>query len=338
MSTSGEFPSEPEALRDLGVAERYYDSRYQQGYMSDEEWPPEKLERVGRFIRELPLPKNGRALDFGCGAGVFTAVLSAALPGWEIHGTDISRDALGQARTRLPDGTFHSLTECETLTQQFDLIFSHHVLEHVADLPKTAQLLAALLKPSAQMVHILPCGNVGSFGHRVCTLRSDGVDPAAEGRFFYDEPGHLRRLATSTLSDLLTRYGFVLGKAAYANHFYGEIRNMTRFDLRFVRDFADPAKGVSATAAAKLSRLRAGLAVLWALRKPLTILQNKRSHGIHGVRDFVLFSAGLASYPISKAADGILTALAAREWRTRREDPRGSEMYLLFDRGGATTK
>lgn len=333
MSTSGEFPSEEGALRDLSVAARYYDSRYQQGYMSDQEWPLEKLERVGRFVRELPLPNAGRVLDFGCGAGVFTEVLRTVLPAWDIHGTDISQDALSQARTRLPDCTFHSLTECELLTQQFDLLFTHHVLEHVADLQKTAQLLAALLKPSARMLHILPCGNVGSFGQGVCALRSDGVDMATEGRFFYDEPGHLRRLTTAALSDTLAPYGFELGKTAYANHFYGEIRNMTRFDLRFVRDFADPAKGVNEAAAAKLSRVRFGLAVLWALRKPLAILQNKKAQGIRNVRDFMLFGAGLAAYPVSKTADGVLTALAAREWRNRREDPRGTEMYLFFARG-----
>jgi SAM-dependent methyltransferase len=338
MSTSGEFPSESGALRDPNVAERYYDSRYQQGYMSDEEWPLEKLERVGRFVGELPLPKTGRALDFGCGAGVFTEVLHAALPGWEICGTDISRDALSQARARLPGNTFHSLTECEALTQQFDLIFTHHVLEHVADLPKTAQLLAALLKPSARMLHILPCGNVGSFGQGVCALRSDGVDTAAENRFFYDEPGHLRRLTTAALSDALAPHGFKLGGAAYANHLFGEIRNVTRFDLSFVRDFADPTKGVNSAAAAKLSRVRFGLAVLWALRKPLMILQNKKSNGIHNVRDLVLFSAGLASYPISRTVDALLTALTAREWRNRREDPRGTEMYLLFCRGDIATK
>jgi SAM-dependent methyltransferase len=336
--TSGEFPPEQGALRDESVAERYYDSRYRQGYMSDDEWPIEKLERVGRFLGELPLPKTGRVLDFGCGAGVFTEVLDAVLPGWEIHGTDLSGDALSHARRRLPNRAFHSLTECEALTQHFDLIFTHHVLEHVADLRKTVQLLAALLKPSARMLHILPCGNVGSFGHGVCALRTDGVDAASEGRFCYDERGHLRRLTTATLSDVLALYGFTLGKAAYADHLYGEIRNVTGGDLRFVRDFANPAKGVNAAAATMLSVMRFGLLVVWALRKPLAVLQNKKTHGVHNVRDLVLFSASLASYPVSIATDKALMALAAREWNCRRADPRGTEMYLFFGRGDAATK
>ena len=73
----------------------YYDRRFKAGYMQD--WPPEKVRRVRRFVENLRLPATGRALDFGCGAGLFTSALVDALPGWSITGVDITATALDAA-------------------------------------------------------------------------------------------------------------------------------------------------------------------------------------------------------------------------------------------------
>src|SRR5688572_28700533 len=87
-------------LTDESAAVRFYDERSAAGYMED--WPAWKKRRVASFIRELNLPQTGRALDFGCGQGVFTEVLRQTLPGWRVSGTDLSSEALQAARKRFP--------------------------------------------------------------------------------------------------------------------------------------------------------------------------------------------------------------------------------------------
>jgi SAM-dependent methyltransferase len=164
-----------------------------------DDWSKEKLDRVASLLQELPLPRKGRALDFGCGMGMFTEVLANALPGWEIEGTDLSTVAVEAAALRLPHCSFLPFEDISRRSGQYDLVFTHHVLEHVSDIDETARLLNRLSKPSASLFHILPCGNAGSFSHGVCLLRRDGIRAEPERVFFCDEEGHLRRLDTRSI-------------------------------------------------------------------------------------------------------------------------------------------
>lgn len=101
----------------MSEQEAVYDSRYEHDYMR--EWPDAKTLRVTRLLNEIDLPPRGRALDFGCGSGVFSAVLKDALPGWEIWGSEISEVALTRARGRVSGVRFVSTDE--TRGQEFDL-------------------------------------------------------------------------------------------------------------------------------------------------------------------------------------------------------------------------
>src|SRR5215471_12054582 len=112
--------------------------------MSD--WEPEKKARVHAFLTELGLPETGRALDFGCGTGVFTAVLRDVLPHWEIVGSDFSRKALELAARAHPAETFLLPDDPMLRSQPFDLLFTHHVIEHVTDLDATLADMSGLLE------------------------------------------------------------------------------------------------------------------------------------------------------------------------------------------------
>ena len=313
-------------LRDQSAAGRFYDERFRHGYMED--WSLEKLERIAGVLRELRLPAQGRALDFGCGAGMFTEVLSKMLPGWTVEGTDLSSVAIENAAKRLPQCTFFPLSECGKRTRSYDLIFTHHVLEHVSDLPGTARLLADISTAGASMLHILPCGNAGSFEHGVCLLRRDGIRTEPEPLFFFDEEGHLRRLDTAGLVALWAPYGYVLGHEWYGLHAFGAIRQRTSFDLATVRAFADPDQAVDARAKRLLAMLRTVMTTLWFVRQPLAVVRNKRRYGVHNLRDRALLAAGLVGYPLAKAAEAILRQFENREWATRRHDPAASEMFI----------
>lgn len=86
-----------------------YNNRYEHGYMS--EWPEAKKCRVAQLVGHLLLPAKGSALDFGCGVGVFSAVLRDTLSEWDIWGSEISDVALERARERVASVRFLSSGE-----------------------------------------------------------------------------------------------------------------------------------------------------------------------------------------------------------------------------------
>src|SRR5262249_3679663 len=161
------------------------------------------------------LPKTGSFLDFGCGTGVFTEVLADALPGWTAFGTDIVETALVKARSRVPSATFAPLDD---LSGRFDLIFSHHVLEHVMDIRETAARIGRLCAPNGVALNILPCGNPGSFESDICAAVRDGVDPERSNRFYFEDESHLRRLTSDQLVEILDAAGLAPKDVLFANH------------------------------------------------------------------------------------------------------------------------
>ena len=147
-------------------------------------------------LRKLDLPPRGEALDFGCGSGVFTELIREALSNYQVYGTDLSRKALDKARERYRQCTFFHTADADYKMKKFDLLFTHHVLEHVYDIHKVAGEIALYMKPASTMLHILPCGNEGSFEYNLCLLRKNGINAEKEGRFFFEDKGHVRRLKT----------------------------------------------------------------------------------------------------------------------------------------------
>ncbi len=317
-------------FRDEAATTRFYEERFKRGYMGD--WSAEKCERVRKLVKSLPLPPTGTALDFGCGVGVFTAVLQDALPRWLVEGTDLSSTAVNASRQRVPECMFYPLSECGQREDRFDFIFTHHVLEHVIDINGTARLLSRLARSESAMLHILPCGDPGSFEQRLCLARKEGFRTEIGQVFFFEEEGHLRRLDTDGLLRLWTPDGFRMARAWYGSHYFGAIEARTRFDLGSVLRYADPSQAIDAHARRRLARLRAGLVTLWLLRKPLTTVRDKRRFGRRGVRDHVLYALGLATLPLSKCVDLSVKYMAAREWSRRNSEKGGSEMYIYLTR------
>jgi SAM-dependent methyltransferase len=72
-------------------------------------------------------------LDAGCGSGDNLAAL-AALDRYQLTGTDISSEALAIAKRRVPSAQLATLDlERGALTDQFDLVVSIQVIEHLVD-------------------------------------------------------------------------------------------------------------------------------------------------------------------------------------------------------------
>lgn len=304
----------PISIPDASACERFYDERYARGYMDD--WPARKLERVGQLIVKLGLPDSGTALDWGCGNGLFTCILRGCLPDWRIIGLDISRTAIANARHLISACEFHHVDEADVAPGSVDFLFTHHVLEHVPDLDESFARIAALMKPRSHMLHILPCGNAGSFEHDLCQLRSDGIDATRGGRFFYEDEAHLRRLTTDQLAGIAKRFGFELAQSWYSHHDLEAIDWLTGNGVRFVLELCNPSHAIDATAARRLAQLRRRL-----LGKAIVkSIARKRASLMRPV-------AIIAQRLISRWASA-----ADREWQKMQSQPNGSEMYLAFQR------
>ncbi len=154
----------------------YYDDRYSGGYM--DVWNEIKQQCVRDILASIPLSKNFRVLDYGCGSGFFTRFLGELFPEAELVGIDLSPHAIELAKERDTRASYfvHEDPDLEGMKQSFDLIFSHHVLEHVFDLNEVAADIASFAALNSRMLHILPCSNPGSFEFEICSLYEDGIE------------------------------------------------------------------------------------------------------------------------------------------------------------------
>ncbi|MBF0546905.1 MAG: class I SAM-dependent methyltransferase [Candidatus Riflebacteria bacterium] len=318
-------------LHDKRVAFEFYQKRHSQGYVDD--WPVEQKQRIYEIISNLELPSAGEAIDFGCGNGVFTNVIKQALPSeWKVYGTDLSTIAVENARKRYPKCIFFSVEERMFIGKRFDFLFTHHVLEHVSSLSQTLDEMDGLLKQKAAILHVLPCGNEGSFERNLCSLRKGGIDQNLENRFFFEDEGHLRRLNTEQLTEPYKARGFILKTEYYSNQYFGAINWIVRSGPDFIRRLTNLSLACDEKARRKLAGWQYRLLIIWALLYPTYFVEKmfrKRSKTIH---DYSLVLYNLPFYVFSKFFDSYLKKKALAEWQNKKNEQNGSEMYLFFKR------
>lgn len=318
-------------LRRKDVSTRFYEARFASGYV--DEWPLEKKQRIEEVIRSLGLPASGTALDYGCGNGVLTEVLQKALPNWTIEGGDLSETAVANSSARHPCLHFYLLTEGHIGLHTYDFVFTHHVLEHVYDLDRAWKELMGLLKPTGSMLHILPCGNHGSLEHRLCALRTDGVNPQQDNRFFFEDEGHLRRLSTDDVTRKAERDGFRLSRAYYANQYYGAIDWLTATPHEFLLRLTDGTYATDGWARAKLGWFRWSLGLIGRVRRFRSEYERIRKKSPKAVKHSAFLIGTWGIFVLSDGLNRLLKGLTALEWKSRKAQRNGSEMYLHFSRG-----
>lgn len=317
-------------LHDINTATEFYDNRYEDGYM--EEWDELKKEKVRETIRNLNLPQSGSALDFGCGNGVFTKIIKEVLPQWEVYGVEISRVAVQNAKRKNPGIIFFEATESSTYLNKFDFLFSHHVIEHVQNLEETFSIINNYLKPVSFQLHILPCGNAGSYEYEICKLKTRGIDPNSENRFFFEEPGHLRRLTTEDFQKQESKINFKLSAAWYSNQKYGAINWITKSSPRFVKRLTNAADAIDKYSALLLNSMRRNLLPLTYLQFPYSKYWLIKNQWRKKSTDFIKLAILFIPAMIAKPFYFFLQNKAKEEWLKRKTEMNGSEMYLYFRR------
>ena len=317
-------------LHDASVAVEFYEHRYEEGYM--DEWESLKKKQVKEVLLGLGLPEKGKALDFGCGTGVFTRIIKDTLPGWEVYGVEISKMAVQNASRKNPDCTFFIADDGKKYEHQFDFLFSHHVMEHVQDLEETFSIINSYLKPHSSQLHILPCGNPGSYEYNIVQLRKNGIEKDKDNRFFFEEPGHLRRMTTDEFSAWEKKIGFELGENFYTNQYAGAINWITKASPRFVKKLTNSNEAIDQPAANQLEKLRKKLLPLTYLQFSFSkfwLTKNKwRKKG----KDYLIMAVLFLPSLVAKIFYDRIEKKAADEWAKHKTEKNGSEMFLHYTR------
>src|ERR1700693_453526 len=98
-----------------------------------------------------------RALDLGCGGGVFTGVLAKA--GARAVGADVAEAALDRARSRHPELEFVAVPIDGPLPFEdgaFDLVWSSEVIEHVSDTTRWLSEVRRVLASGGRLLLTTP--------------------------------------------------------------------------------------------------------------------------------------------------------------------------------------
>src|SRR5690606_23461201 len=172
--------------------------------------------------------------------------------------------------------------------------------------------------------------------------RDDGIDAERGGRFFFEEASHLRRLRSSQLQRALAERGAVVASAEFGYHWTGVLRLMTEMAPPAWFAMVNPMHGRRGSRirisclcvlVASIAALRAPTQVLlraWRVWRQVFWFRTRRLRDVGVLLVFALVLPALLLAPISLPVEALMQALDAREWRTKRRDPAGSEMFLQF--------
>lgn len=298
-------------------------------------WQPHQFDKLKDVLGTMGIAPGSRIFDFGCGVGDVTGRLAAITPGCSVTGSDISAKAVRQAARRHPNLRFVTRDEALRETDLYDVVFSHHVFEHVFDLDASFDEIARKLKPGGKILIVVPCGNQGSLEHALAASIRGGIDPEHGNRFVHDAMDHQRRLRTADLEALAQRHGFKVANAFYADQHWGSVEWIARdggrpFDLWFVTENA-----VSPAAAEEVTRIRRAMQPWFRAYGPFGKLKYKLAQRHKSPADWIKILAGICSLPISYPANLMLWNRIRQEWRDRKTDPAGAEMWIVMERSSA---
>jgi len=307
----------------------FYDARYAHGYMGH--WSAFEKRRIFDLVKELQLPSTGKALDFGCGRGIFTAVIQEALPGWEIYGCDISSEAIAAAAKNNQGIKFFVLGDSALSSMRFDFIHTHHMLEHTYDLKVTAKEITDLAKPVCSMLHSLPCNHPGSLEYKVSMKMKDGYN-AEKGTFFFEDPAHLRRLSVDQTSALFLHEGFAVFKDYYANQYYGALKWLAESDLALVLNFTNLSRALNSSARNFLLLLRLKLIFFWFCSFAATAFRPADRGKYYVIKRILQAISFLSFFWLVLPVRNWLVRRAIAEWQNDRVKKNGTDLFLLMKR------
>lgn len=132
---------EPTSLTSIERGRPSYSWRYGQD---------RRLEMVRRFV-DL---EDARILDVGCGIGTYVRRFRRFSD--DVHGIEVEPERVAEASTELPNIVLATGEALPYPDDQFDLVFSNEVIEHVDDDRRTAAEMVRVTRPGGSVIIFAP--------------------------------------------------------------------------------------------------------------------------------------------------------------------------------------
>lgn len=180
--------------------------------------------RLKRCLEGL-VNSSGRVLEIGCGAGRMTKNLKFYCPEIEIHGCDISYQAIHTAFREMPAGNF-VMADVQNLPyadESFDIVVGFDIMEHVTDVQRTIGEVYRVLKKGGRFHLHAPCeGNPFTI---YWILDKLGIARNLKRR----HAGHIQQLRSRDLVISLKNQGYRVTDVSYSWHLIGQLSDLERY-------------------------------------------------------------------------------------------------------------
>jgi len=170
------------------------------------------LEDIAEELAYVDKLSSGKVLDVGCGPGWFLAALDS---NWEKHGCELSKLAAEAAADK---GTIFcgDILDAPYQNEMFDLIFCHHVIEHLPKPEQALERLRTFLKPGGKLI-----------------LGTPDFDSACARRFgtnyrLLHDKTHISLFSADSMRRFLRDFGFQIEHVAFP---FFETRHFTKENL-----------------------------------------------------------------------------------------------------------
>ena len=180
-------------LEDLHLfyAEEYFKDEYGsvKGIENKEHYK-NRIEDVEEFVNQ-----RGSVLEIGAARGEFLKTLQSR--GWDVHGLEISQDAVNMAKQIYNLDLVCGTIESYTAEKQFDVICMYQTLEHVPYPSETIAKCYSMLKKGGVLIVEVP--NLNCFESKFSRKRKI---------LSYDLPRHLNHFTPQLLKKKFEEIGF----------------------------------------------------------------------------------------------------------------------------------
>ncbi len=182
-----------------------------------------------KFIQPL-LSKHHikRALDYGCGSGIFSRYLASN--GIEVIGLDISEQMLMSAR-ELSDGSIAFTNDLTQVTaSKFDAVFALSVLEYVENVDTLLRAFASSINQNGLLVASIP--NPNGIVRRMESMVF-GIRNLTKGKLFGRRGDYLAHLRWKITPNQFDKLMLSLGYEKLGELYYNSAFNMSEGILPF---------------------------------------------------------------------------------------------------------
>lgn len=174
-------------------------------------WKESQLKHLISIIQPFC---RGDVLDVGCGEGTFTSQLGKLNKVRKVIGIDISYEAISCARHKYPEIDFEVMSTEELMfaDEEFDVITSIEVVEHILDTKKMFSEFNRVLKMNGKLLITTTNFNL---------LKKVMIAIFFWDKYFYPTNPHIRFFTKSTLKDILSRTGFQITSYKWNGSYFG---------------------------------------------------------------------------------------------------------------------